>query len=181
MLIHGGDERHRHDRDSAVARLRRDRPGDGGHRREVRRLRTTRRAYRHQLSDTTDFVTAVRHATGGVGVDVILDIVGGDYLPRNLECLGAQRTADSDRPDGRFPCLVNMRAILQKRLAILGSTLRARTPEEKGLIAKALRKAVWPLLCRGEVRPIIHRTFALEHAAEAHAELESGRVIGRSF
>jgi len=129
--------------------------------------------------NTTDFVAAVRHATGGVGVDVILDIVGGDYVGRNLECLGLNGRLIQIGLMGGSRAAVNMRAILQKRLAILGSTLRARTPEEKGLIARALRKAVWPLLGRGEVRPIIHRTFPLEHAAEAHAELESGRVVGK--
>jgi putative PIG3 family NAD(P)H quinone oxidoreductase len=128
---------------------------------------------------TEDFVTAVRHATGGVGVDVILDIVGGDYLPRNLECLALNGRLVQIGLMGGAKAAINLRLVLQKRLAILGSTLRARTPDEKGLIAKAVRKAVWPLLARGEVRPIIHRTFPLDRAADAHAELESGRVIGK--
>ena len=128
---------------------------------------------------TEDFVTAVRHATGGVGVDVILDIVGGDYLPRNLECLALNGRLVQIGLMGGAKAAINLRLVLQKRLAILGSTLRARTPDEKGLIAKAIRKAVWPLLARGEVRPIIHRTFPLDRAADAHAELESGRVIGK--
>jgi putative PIG3 family NAD(P)H quinone oxidoreductase len=126
-----------------------------------------------------DFVTAVRHATGGVGVDVILDIVGGDYLSRNLECLALNGRLVQIGLMGGAKAAINLRHVLQKRLAILGSTLRARTPDEKGLIAKAVRKAVWPLLARGEVRPIIHRTFPLDRAADAHAELESGRVIGK--
>ena len=128
---------------------------------------------------TVDFVTAVGHATGGVGVDVILDIVGGDYLPRNLECLALNGRLVQIGLMGGARASVNLRLILQKRLAILGSTLRARTPDEKGVIAKAVRRAVWPLLSRGEVRPVIHRTFALDRAANAHAELESGRVIGK--
>jgi NADPH2:quinone reductase len=128
---------------------------------------------------TQDFVTAVRHATGGVGVDVILDIVGGDYLPRNLECLALNGRLVQIGLMGGSKAAINLRLVLQKRLALLGSTLRARTPDEKGLIAKAVRKAVWPLLARGEVRPIIHRTFPLDRAADAHAELESGRVIGK--
>ncbi len=128
---------------------------------------------------TQDFVTAVRHATGGVGVDVILDIVGGDYLPRNLECLALNGRLVQIGLMGGSKAAINLRLVLQKRLALLGSTLRARTPDEKGLIAKAVRKAVWPLLARGEVRPIIHLTFPLDRAADAHAELESGRVIGK--
>ena len=112
-------------------------------------------------------------------MDVILDIVGGDYLPRNLECLALNGRLVQIGLMGGSHASVNLRLILQKRLAILGSTLRARTPDEKGVIAKAVRRAVWPLLSRGEVRPVIHRTFALDHAAEAHAELESGRVIGK--
>jgi NADPH2:quinone reductase len=129
--------------------------------------------------NTTDFVAAVRHATGGVGVDVILDIVGGDYVSRNLECLCLNGRLIQIGLMGGARASVNMRAILHKRLAILGSTLRARTPDEKGQIARALRKAVWPLLSRGDVRPIVHRTFPLEQASQAHAELESGRVIGK--
>jgi NADPH2:quinone reductase len=128
---------------------------------------------------TEDFVAAVGEATGGTGVDVVLDIVGADYLPRNIECL---------RPNGRLvqigliagsKATLDLRAILQKRLTITGSTLRARTPQEKGAIARALEAAVWPLLDRGEVRPVVHRTFPLAQAADAHRELESGRVIGK--
>jgi NADPH2:quinone reductase len=128
---------------------------------------------------TDDFVEAVRHATGGVGVDVILDIVGGDYLPRNLDCLGMNGRLVQIGLMGGARASVNLRAVLQKRLAILGSTLRARTPDEKGTIARSLRKAVWPLLARAEVKPIVYRTFPLERAVDAHAELESGRVIGK--
>ena len=129
--------------------------------------------------NATDFVAAVRAATDGRGVDVVLDIVGGDYLPRNLECL---------RLDGRLVQIgliggsrssIDLRGILQKRLTLTGSTLRPRTPIEKGAIAKALERHVWPLLARGEVRPIVHAVFPLERAADAHYELESGRVVGK--
>ena len=126
-----------------------------------------------------DFVVSVREVTDGQGVDVVLDIVGGDYLPRNLDCL---------RMDGRLVQIgliggsrasIDLRRILQKRLTITGSTLRPRTPAEKGSIAGALQRQVWPLLERGEVRPIVHAEFPLERAADAHRELESGRVVGK--
>lgn len=129
--------------------------------------------------NNTDFVAAVRAATDGRGVDVILDIVGGDYLPRNLECL---------RMDGRLVQIgliggsrasLDLRAILQKRLTVTGSTLRPRSPAEKGAIAHALERDVWPLLATGEVRPIVHGEYPLDRAADAHRELESGRVIGK--
>jgi NADPH:quinone reductase-like Zn-dependent oxidoreductase len=74
---------------------------------------------------------------------------------------------------------VDLRAVLQKRLTITGSTLRARSPAEKGTIARDLDREVWPLLDRGEVRPIIHAEFPLDRAADAHRELASGRVIGK--
>ena len=126
-----------------------------------------------------DFVAAVRDETGGDGLDVVLDIVGGDYLPRNLECLRLNGRLIQIGLLGGSKAMVDLRAILQKRLTITGSTLRARTPAEKGLIAGELERAVWPLLDRGEVRPIIHAAFPLDQAAEAHRELESGHVIGK--
>jgi NADPH2:quinone reductase len=126
-----------------------------------------------------DFVAAVRDETGGDGLDVILDIVGGDYLPRNLECLRLNGRLIQIGLLGGSKAMVDLRAILQKRLTITGSTLRARTPAEKGLIAGELERAVWPLLDRGEVRPIIHAAFPLDQAADAHRELESGHVIGK--
>jgi len=127
----------------------------------------------------TDFVAAVRAATNGQGVDVILDIIGGDYLPRNLECL---------RMDGRLVQIgliggsrasIDLRGILQRRLTLTGSVLRPRSAAEKGGIARELERRVWPLLERGDVRPIVHGEFPLERAADAHRALESGSVIGK--
>ena len=126
-----------------------------------------------------DFVAEVRAATAGRGVDVVLDIVGGDYLPRNLECL---------RTDGRLVQIgliggsrasLDLRAVLQKRLTLTGSTLRPRSAVEKGAIARDLEHRVWPLLERGDVRPVVHGEFPLARACDAHRELESGRVIGK--
>jgi putative PIG3 family NAD(P)H quinone oxidoreductase len=129
--------------------------------------------------NTQDFVAAVRDATQGAGVDIILDIVGGDYLPRNLECLKLNGRLVQIGLIGGARASLNLTMVLQKRLTITGSTLRARTPDEKGAIAKAVEAAVWPLLERRQVRPVVHRTFPLDRAAEAHAALESGEVIGK--
>ena len=126
-----------------------------------------------------DFVTAVRAATGGRGADVILDMVGGDYLPRNLELLAM---------DGRLVQIsflkgpqseINLNPVMRKRLTLTGSTLRPRSPAEKGAILKALEYAVWPLLSSGAVRPVLYATFPLRDASLAHAELESGHHVGK--
>jgi putative PIG3 family NAD(P)H quinone oxidoreductase len=126
-----------------------------------------------------DFVAAVREATNGEGVDAILDIVGGDYLPRNLECLRLNGRLVQIGLIGGSRAAIDLRMVLQKRLTLTGSTLRARTPAEKGAIARDLERAVWPLLDRGDVRPIVHAEFPLARAADAHRELESGNVIGK--
>jgi putative PIG3 family NAD(P)H quinone oxidoreductase len=129
--------------------------------------------------NTEDFVSVVKDATGGEGVDVVLDIIGADYVHRNLECL---------RMNGRLvqigliagpKAAIDFRPVLQRRLTITGSTLRPRTVAEKGAIARALERDVWPLLERGAVRPVVHAEFPLVHAADAHRELEAGRVIGK--
>lgn len=128
---------------------------------------------------TENFVQVVREFTNGSGVDVILDIVGGEYLSRNLECLRMNGRLVQIGLLGGARAALNLSPILQKRLTITGSTLRARTPDEKGAIALALHEAVWPLLERGEVRPIVDKVFPLERAADAHRALEAGEVIGK--
>lgn len=127
----------------------------------------------------TDFVGAVKSATAGLGVDVILDIVGGDYLPRNLECLRTDGRLVQIGLIGGSRATLDLRAVLQRRLTLTGSTLRPRSAAEKGVIARELERQVWPLLARGEVRPVVHARFPLDRAAAAHRELESGRVIGK--
>jgi len=126
-----------------------------------------------------DFVAVARERTGGGGVDVILDMVGGDYTPRNLETLAVE---------GRLVVIavlhgpkaeLNLLPILMRRLTLTGSTLRSRTVEQKGAIARALRESVWPLLEEGKVRPVIHATFPLARAAEAHRVMESDKHIGK--
>jgi NADPH2:quinone reductase len=121
----------------------------------------------------------VRDATGGRGVDVILDMAGGDFFPRNLEAL-----AD----EGRLVLIAQLRgtkseidlgAVMRRRLVITGATLRPRTVEEKGRIAAALREKVWPLLESGRLRPRVDATFPLARAADAHRHLEAGDHVGK--
>ncbi len=126
-----------------------------------------------------DFVAVVKEATEGRGVDVVLDMVGGDYLPRNLDCLALEgRLVLIALPRGARAEL-NFTSVLQRRLTITGSSLRPRTVEQKGAIARALRERVWPLLESGQVRPVIHATFPLGEAAAAHRLMESGAHIGK--
>ena len=137
-----------------------------------RRLGATRAInYREE-----DFAAVVQ---GAGGVDVVLDIIGGEYLQRNLECLKLNGRLVQIGLIGGARASLNLSAILQKRLTITGSTLRARTPEEKGAIAVALRQHVWPRLAAGDVRPLVNRRLPLAEAAEAHRLLEAGLVIGK--
>jgi NADPH:quinone reductase len=128
---------------------------------------------------TTDWVQALKDYTGGRGVDVILDMVGGDYTAKNLELLAT---------DGRLVQIafiktstvtLDLMQVMRRRLTISGSLLRPRTPEEKGVIARALRTEVWPLIERGEVRPIVHAVFPLARAADAHRMMEASEHIGK--
>ena len=127
-----------------------------------------------------DFVEAVRSATGGRGVDLILDIVGGSYVARNLAALATDgRLVQIGFMEGEPTAPVDFRRILGRRLTITGSTLRPRSVEEKGQIAAALRREVWPLVDHGAVKPIIFRTFPLAAAADAHRLMESSEHIGK--
>ena len=128
---------------------------------------------------TQDFVAAVREATGGRGVDVVLDIIGGDYLQRNLDCLGLNGRLVQIGLIGGSKAQIDLRTVLQRRLTLTGSTLRPRTVAEKGALARAVHENVWPLLESGKVRPLVAKTFPLERAADAHRALEAGEVIGK--
>ena len=129
---------------------------------------------------TADFVEAIRELTNGKGVDFILDMVGGDYLARNLQVLATDgRLVLIGFMSGDTTAPVDLRRILTRRLTITGSTLRPRTVEEKGHIATELRAHVWPLLDRGAVKPIIHRVFPLAAAADAHRLMESSEHVGK--
>ncbi|OHX36831.1 NAD(P)H-quinone oxidoreductase [Methylomonas sp. MS20] len=126
-----------------------------------------------------DFVEACKQLTVGRGVDAVLDIVGGDYFPRNLKALA---------PDGRLLQIaiqtgakaeINLAAVLMKRLTIAGSTLRARDDTFKAAIAQQLLSQVWPLLESGRIKPVIDSLYPLANAAEAHARMESSQHIGK--
>ena len=126
-----------------------------------------------------DFVAAIREATGGRGVDVVLDMVGGDYLARNLDVLATDGRLVQIAVLGGAKGTLNLIAMMQRRLTLTGSTLRARPIAEKAAIAVELRAHAWPLLEAGTVRPVIHATFPLRAAADAHRVLDSGAHIGK--
>jgi len=128
---------------------------------------------------TADFVQAVHELTGGAGVDVILDIVGADYFARNLECLAKNGRLVQIGLQSGARAEINLAALMQRRATVTGSTLRPRTVEEKGAIARDLEAHVWPLIAAGRVGPIIHQVLPLEEAAGAHRLLESGDVVGK--
>jgi NADPH:quinone reductase len=128
---------------------------------------------------TQDFEAEIRQLTGGKGVNVILDMVGGDYVPKELKCLAE---------DGRLVFIaylrgpkaeINIDAVMRRRLTISGSTLRPRPVEFKAAIARSLREKIWPLIEAGKIKPEIYKTFPLEQAAEAHRLMESSQHIGK--
>ena len=129
---------------------------------------------------TRDFVEDIRALTANRGVDLILDIVGGSYVPRNLSVLAMDgRLVQIGLMEGEPTAAVDFRRVLGRRLTITGSTLRPRSVDEKGQIAAALRRDVWPLVERGVVRPVVHRTFPLADAAAAHRLMESSEHVGK--
>ena len=128
---------------------------------------------------TQDWAAEVRAATGGKGVDVILDMVGGDYVPRELKCVAEE---------GRLVFIAFLRGpktelnildVMSKRLSITGSTLRPRSAEFKGYLARNLREKIWPLIESGKIRPQVYKTFPLDQAGEAHRLMESSQHIGK--
>lgn len=128
---------------------------------------------------TEAYDDVVREVTGGRGVDVVLDILGGPHLARHLAILAPEgRLVLVSLLEGREETL-DLWTIMAKRLTLTGSTLRPRSPAEKGAIARALEAEVWPLIESGRVRPRIDATFPLEEAAEAHRRLESRRHVGK--
>jgi NADPH:quinone reductase len=126
-----------------------------------------------------DFVAVAKEATGGRGVDLILDMVGGDYVERNLQALGVEGRLVQIAYLKGAKLTANFTQLMTKRLTWTGSTLRPRSVEQKGAIAAALEARVWPLLASGRVRPPIYRTFPLEQAAQAHALMESSEHVGK--
>ncbi len=126
-----------------------------------------------------DFVEAVRQATGGRGADVILDIVGGEYAARNLDALARGGRLVVIGLLGGAKATLSLVTLMQKRAVVTGSTLRPRSVAEKGRIAAALVEWVWPLVARGEMKPIVHATFPLARAADAHRLMESSGHFGK--
>ena len=126
-----------------------------------------------------DFVAVVKELTGGRGADVILDMVGGPYVARNLDAAAVEGRIVQIAWQGGSRIEANFVPLMTKRLTWTGSTLRPRSVEQKGLIARALEAEVWPLLRAGRVRPLIHATFELAEAAKAHALMESSTHIGK--
>lgn len=127
-----------------------------------------------------DFVKVVRAATGGEGLDLIVDMVGGDYVQRNLDALAVEgRLVQIAFLGGPKVKDFNMLPVMLKRLTITGSTLRPRTVAQKAVIADELRAQVWPLLVGGVVRPVMDQSFPLAEAAQAHARMESSAHIGK--
>jgi NADPH2:quinone reductase len=126
-----------------------------------------------------DFSAAAKEFTGGRGVDVILDMVAGDYVPREMQCLADDGRLVIIALLGGAKASVDLSAVLRRRLVITGSTLRPRPVEFKGAIARKLRSVVWPLLEAGTIRPVVFRTYRLAEAAAAHALMESSQHVGK--
>ena len=128
---------------------------------------------------TEDFVDVIRDITGGKGVDLILDIMGGSYLNRNLAALAVDGRLVQIGLMGGETASIDLRRVLGRRLTITGSTLRPRSVAEKGTIADALAREVWPLLEAGTVKPIVYDTFPLADASAAHRLMESSEHVGK--
>ncbi len=128
---------------------------------------------------THDFVNEIMDITQGQGVDVILDIIGGDYFSRNLKCMGFDGRLIQIAIQNGAKTEINLLPIMLKRLTITGSTLRARSNIFKRKIANQLLKQVWPLLESGKIKPVISNTFALKDAEKAHQLMESSQHIGK--
>ncbi|MDI1238792.1 MAG: NAD(P)H-quinone oxidoreductase [Polaromonas sp.] len=128
---------------------------------------------------TSDFAEEVKKLTNGKGVNVILDMVAGSYVAREVECLAEDGRLVIIAVQGGLKAEFNAGLVLRKRLTITGSTLRPRSIEFKAAIAAALRDKVWPLIASGAIKPVIHSTFAAADAAQAHALMESNQHIGK--
>ncbi|MDE2198060.1 MAG: NAD(P)H-quinone oxidoreductase [Rhodospirillales bacterium] len=129
---------------------------------------------------TADFLDEIRKLTDGRGVDVVLDMVGAPYFPRNLRCLALDgRLVQIAFLEGSKLAEFDLLPIMTRRLTVTGSTMRPRTTAQKGAIAAELRARVWPVLAAGRCAPVIHQVFPLEQAAAAHALMESSAHIGK--
>ncbi|WP_414886714.1 NAD(P)H-quinone oxidoreductase [Sphingomonas sp. Leaf25] len=128
---------------------------------------------------TEDFVERVGQITGGRGVAVVLDMVGGDYVPRNLKCLAEDGRHVSIAVQGGAVATVPLWDVMRRRLTLTGSTLRARDAAFKEMVADELSRSVWPHIAGGRLRPVIDRTFPIAQAADAHRRMEAGDHVGK--
>jgi NADPH2:quinone reductase len=128
---------------------------------------------------TEDFAEVAKEATGGRGVDVILDMVAGEYVPREIQCLADDGRLVVIALLGGAKANIDLSAVLRRRLVITGSTLRPRPVQFKGAIARRLRSVAWPLIEAGRIRPVLFRIFPLADAAAAHALMESSQHVGK--
>jgi NADPH2:quinone reductase len=128
---------------------------------------------------TEDFVAMTKEATGGAGANLIVDIVGGDYVDRNYDCAAEQGVIAQVSFTGGPRATANFANLMRKRLTHTGSTLRPRTIAEKAAIAQGIREKVWPLVAAGKIKPVIDSTFPLAKASEAHARMETSQHIGK--
>jgi putative PIG3 family NAD(P)H quinone oxidoreductase len=127
-----------------------------------------------------DFVAEAKRVTHGHGVNIVFDLVGGRYLTRNLDALATEGRLCIVATQGGRTAELDIGRLMQKRARIMGSSMRVRTPDQKGEIAARLLNEVWPLLpAKGPIRPLVDSTYPLEQAAKAHARLESGEHIGK--
>lgn len=126
-----------------------------------------------------DFVEEVKKLTDGKGVNVVLDMVSGEYINRNIQCLADDGRIVIIAQLGGSKATIDTSQVMRRRLTITGSTLRPRSDEFKTKIAQALRQKVWPLLDSGKIKPVIHATFPLAQACDAHAMMEKGENIGK--
>lgn len=128
---------------------------------------------------TEDFVERVTEITQGKGVSVVLDMVGGDYVPRNIKCLGEDGRHVSIAVQGGASATVPLWDIMRRRLTLTGSTLRPRDVGFKEMVADELSRTVWPHVAAGRLRPVMDRSFPLEQAADAHRRMEAGDHVGK--
>jgi len=129
--------------------------------------------------NATDFVAEVAQITDKRGVEIVLDMVAGDYVARNLKCLAIDGRHVTIAVQGGVRAEINMAEVMMRRLTLTGSTLRARSPAFKAALAHELRQTVWPLVAEGALRPVMDVSFPLDEAAAAHARMEQGSHIGK--